>query len=88
MQLRIALDVNFRVIALAFDTHHVFSGQTEKKEVFRALSSQISIFAPSHVPIVIAPFIMNFIAAVRHQPTGETAPFVRAEPGACSDRTC
>jgi len=42
----------------------LFRRQTEEKEILLAASWAISIVAPSRVPIVNAPFIMNFMLLV------------------------
>jgi hypothetical protein len=43
---------------------HLLRGQTEEEEVLLPASCAISIVAPSRVPIVKAPFIMNFMLLV------------------------
>ena len=61
--LRLVLVVPMRVVPPATG-RHLFGRQTEKEEVFLACLLAISMVAPSRVPIVKAPFIMNFMLLV------------------------
>ena len=61
--LRLVLIVPVRAVP-APAVGDLLGGQTEQEEVLLPASSAISIVAPSSVPMVSAPFIMNFMLLV------------------------